>query len=210
MNKELGGNVPHRTIAFVQLGATNHSPLERESNDYYATEPKAVELLLKHETFLPNIWEPACGEGHVSKVLEKYGYKVKSTDLIDRGYGQGGVDFLNQDTLFAVESLWNGDIVTNPPYKYAADFVLKSLNCIKQGNKVAMFLKIQFLESASRYAELFSKFPPKRIYVSSRRSNCAKNGEFEKYSSNAVCYCWYIWVKGYTGDPTIKWFNYGE
>lgn len=59
---------------------------EREKNDYYATHPKAMEQLLKYETFNKNIWEPACGEGNLSEVLKAAGYNVYSTDLIDRGY----------------------------------------------------------------------------------------------------------------------------
>lgn len=59
---------------------------DAEEHDYYATEPKAVELLLEQETFCPYIWEPACGEGHISKVLARHGYNVHSTDLVYRGY----------------------------------------------------------------------------------------------------------------------------
>lgn len=70
-----------------------------------------------------------------------------------------------------------------------------------------MFLKIQFLEGKAR-RELFKKYPPKTVYVSSARLHCAMNGDFEKYAkSNAVCYCWYVWQKGYTGDTVIKWIN---
>lgn len=79
--------------AHAILGARNYAQNEREVNDYYATEPKAVELLLEQETFGPKIWEPACGEGHISEVLRKHGHEVYSTDLIDRGYGHGGIDF---------------------------------------------------------------------------------------------------------------------
>lgn len=75
---------------FVTLGASNHTMNSRAENDYYATDPRAVELLLEKEEFSNNIWECACGEGHISKVLEQNGYEVLSTDLIDRGYGTGG------------------------------------------------------------------------------------------------------------------------
>lgn len=75
------------------------------------------------------------------------------------------------------------------------------------GTKVAMFLKIQFLEGKAR-RKLFEKYPPKTVYVSSARLKCAMNGDFEKYAkSTAVCYAWYVWVKGFTGDPVIKWIN---
>ena len=81
------------------------------------------------------------------------------------------------------------------------------MEIIEDGNRVAMFLKIQFLEGKAR-RKMFEKYPPKLIYVSSSRLRCALNGDFEKYSkSNAVCYAWYIWEKGFTGEPTIRWFN---
>lgn len=99
------------------------------------------------------------------------------------------------------------DIVTNPPYSKAQEFVEHALEIIEDGNKVAMFLKIQFLEGKAR-RELFRKYPPKTVYVSSARLRCAMNGDFEKYAkSTAVCYCWYVWQKGYTGDTVIKWIN---
>ena len=66
---------------------------DAEPNDYYATEPRAIELLLDLESFSDHIWEPACGEGHLSKVLEKKGYNVYSTDLIERGYDINGKIF---------------------------------------------------------------------------------------------------------------------
>lgn len=88
----------------------------------------------------------------------------------------------------------------------AQEFVEHALELVPDGAKVAMFLKLQFLEGKAR-RELFKKCPPKTVYVSSSRLICAKNGEFDKVTSSAVAYCWYVWVKGYKGDTTIKWFN---
>jgi hypothetical protein len=70
-----------------------------------------------------------------------------------------------------------------------------------------MFLKVQFLEGKAR-REMFEKYPPKKIYISSSRLRCAMNGDFEKYAkSNAVAYAWFIWEKGYKGETTVRWFN---
>ena len=197
MPKDWIGN--NRSI-FTQLGAKNYAQKERETNDYYATEPKALELLLDIEKFNKNVWECACGEGHLSEVLKKRGYIVRSTDLIDRGYGQGGVDFLE------VKEKFDGDIITNPPYKFAQDFVEHALKLIYDGNRIAMFLKIQFLEGKSR-RRIFDEHPPKIVYITSSRLKCAMNGDFENVKSSAVCYAWFIWEKGYKGEPVIKWFN---
>lgn len=185
---------------FSTLGASSHSDKEREQHDYYATEPKAVEILLENENFSPVIWECACGEGHISKVLESAGYRVVSTDLIYRGYGrEEPLDFLKSIGAASV------DIVTNPPYKYAKEFVEKALETITDSHKVAMFLKLTFLEGKAR-KQMFAKYPPRTVYVFSSRVKCGKNGEFEK-DNNAVAYAWFVWEKNYSGETVIKWVN---
>ena len=99
------------------------------------------------------------------------------------------------------------DIVTNPPYSKAKEFVEHALDILEDGHKVAMFLKIQFLEGKSRRA-LFDKFPPKVVYVSTSRIRCAMNGDFEQYArATAVCYAWFVWEKGYTGETVLRWIN---
>lgn len=91
VNKDWTGN---SRSAHAVLGARNYAQNEREANDYYATEPKAAQLLMEVETFSPLIWECACGEGHLAKEFEAAGYHVYATDLIDRGYGYQ-MDFLS-------------------------------------------------------------------------------------------------------------------
>lgn len=147
----MGGN----QFVFSTLGASNHVADERAANDYYATDPRAVEMLLQMETFAPVIWEPACGEGHISKVLAAHGYEVISTDLIYRGFGDPEpLNFL-EETLDGFE----GDIITNPPYSVGLQFVERALESVRPGGKVAMFLKVQFLEGKRR-GEFFKKSPP--------------------------------------------------
>lgn len=186
---------------YTTLGASNHSNREREQHDYYATEPKAAELLLELEQLNKNIWECACGEGHLSNVFIKNGFNVYQTDLINRGgHCDTQLDFLKCNTHFP------GDIITNPPYKYAKEFVEHALELVQPGNKVIMFLKLTFLEGKAR-KQLFEEHPPKTVYVSSSRLKCAMNGEFETIGSSAAAYCWYVWEKGYKGPTTLKWFN---
>lgn len=199
MEKDWTGN---RKTIFTTLGASNHSAGERQTDDYYATDPLAIDKLLTVEKPFTMIWECACGEGHLSKQLKKHGYIVKSTDLIDRGFSTSGIDFLKQRSL--PPPLITCDILTNPPYKYAKEFVLKALELVKPGRKVYMFLKLQFLEGKARYTELFSKYPPKTVYVFSDRISCIKNGEGE-FNHGAVCYAWYVWEKGFSGTTEIKW-----
>ena len=110
------------------------------------------------------------------------------------------MDFLTSERIF------DGDIITNPPYKYAIEFVKHALNLINEGHKVAMLLRLSFLEGKSRRI-LFNQYPPKKVYVSSNRILCAKNGDFENSDSSAIAYAWFIWEKGFKGTPILNWFN---
>lgn len=181
------------------LGASSHSSGDREEHDFYATDPIAGEWLIKIVDLSHNIYEPACGQGHLAKVFEEHGFNVKATDLIDRGYGQGGVDFLKTNEKF------DGDIVTNPPYKYAQEFIEHALEIIPEGRMVCMLLKVQFLEGKQRRT-LFENYPPKTVFVSSSRIKHGINGDFSR-SNSMMAIAWYIWEKGYKGETILKWFN---
>ena len=202
-NKDWTGN---QNSIYKTIGASNHCDGERQEHDYYATEPRALQMLLEKEEFAHYIWECACGGGHLSQILIDAGYSVKSSDIVDRGFeGTEIIDFLKvkkQELTYEMPR----DIITNPPYKYAKEFVEHALDISMESTKVAMFLKLTFLEGQAR-KKLFEKYPPKRIYVFSGRVKCAKNGDFESVGSSAVAYAWFIWEKGFAGNPIIKWIN---
>ena len=191
---------------FKSLGASNHTDNEREENDYYATDPVAIDELLKKEILNHNVWECACGGLHLANRLKELGYNVRTSDLIKR------VDDDNIEVLdfLSYQGTYTGDIVTNPPYSLAKEFVLKALDAVNIGSKVVMFLKLLFLESQNRYEELFKLYPPKKIYVFSKRVRCQINGDFSKNDNSAICYAWYVWEKGYKGLPQIDWINTKE
>ena len=172
----------------------------REALDFYATDKRAIEELLNREKFRTTVYEPACGQGHIGKVLKEYGYKVKATDICYRGYGEEReVDFftVKENAL---------DIITNPPYFCADKFIQHALEISAPTVKIAMLFRLAFLEGQKRY-KLFKKYPPKRVYVFAKRLNCAKNGEFEKYKSSAIAFAWFIWEVGYAGKTELKWIE---
>ena len=197
--KDWTGNT---TAIYATHGASNHSEGERAERDYYATDPEAVEKLLEKENFCHYIFEPACGGGHITEVLKKHGFDVISADIVDRGYsGQTQTaDFLH--TTFKPRN--SRDIITNPPYSQAREFVEYALDISQESVKVAMFLKLTFLEGAKRKV-LFDKYPPKKVYVFRNRIDCWKNGIKPDKPSKAVCYAWFVWEKGFKGKPLIEW-----
>ena len=187
-------------LSILAQNGISHTAI-REANDYYATDPKAIDELLRYEVFNKNIWECACGEGNLSEPLKQYGYNVYSTDLIDRGYQDELLDFLRNTNKF------DGDIITNPPFKYTTEFILKALDSIPMGNKVAMFLKINYLSGKRRYKEIYSKYPPYRVYVFSGRIACSKNNTPEGFKAGAMDYVWMIWEKGKLAPTELKWID---
>ena len=191
---------------YKMLGASNHTDKERESNDYYATDPIAIDMLEMKFDIPHNVWEPCCGEGHLSKRLIELGHNVYSSDLIDRGFGHVANFFETMTT--PTEFGNNFCILTNPPYKYACDVVKHSLDLVPCGCYVIMFLKTTFLEGKKRHDELFSKTPPKYIFQFVSRLLCAKNGDFDymrAHGGSAVSYAWYIWKKEDYGATIIDW-----
>lgn len=200
-NKQWAGN---KHGVYVTLGASNHTDAERQSVDYYATDPKALRLLLDKlkddNIILPrNIVEPCCGGGHLSEELKRQGYNVTSYDLYHHGYDCIKQDFLKSDIKAEC-------FLTNPPFKYALEFTEKAIENVNENGYVIMFLKVQFLEGKKRNL-FFKKHPPKYIYVNSSRQICVMNGDFDKYKCAPLCYAWYIWQKGSTTEPIIRWID---
>ena len=172
----------------------------RAANDFYPTPTYVTEALLERETFSKGILEPASGDGAISKVLESKGYKVLSMDIRedDDVYGIKGCDFLNETNITNCPN-----IITNPPYKLATEFVLKAKEIANE--KIAMFLKLAFLEGAKRH-DLFkdTKFPLQKVYVFCRRVTIAPKGVVPK-NSGLIAYAWYVWSKDHKGEATIDW-----
>ena len=211
MNKDWTGN---RNSVFKTLGASNHTDKERQNEDFYATDPIATEWLLKLENIHDVVIDNSVGEGDLMFPIIKSGRKVIGFDIVNRFSQHPGFEFRNENWLdFNPDKLLNADIIFNPPYKLAQEFVEHSINLVEEGRKVCAFLKLQFLEGKKR-KELFEKYPPKIVYVSSSRILCAKNADFtgmREAGGSAVAYAWFIWEKQnvYKEDyiTQIKWFN---
>ena len=119
--------------------------------DFFPTPAWATHALISHEPFMGEIWEPACGDGAMSRVLEQTGNRVISSDLYDRGFGEIGHDFLTTDRAC-------DNIVTNPPYNSAEGFVRSGLRSARR--KLCLLLRLAFLEGANRHRTIFALTPP--------------------------------------------------
>jgi hypothetical protein len=171
-----------------------------DSLDYFPTPPWATRALMEYALGFwdgpdgyanYSVFEPACGEGHIAEVLGEYFGRVTATDVFDYGYGDGVGDFLRRASMESIQSDW---IVTNPPFGDKTEgFVLRALDLATVG--VAMFVRMQWLETIGRYEAIFRDRPPTRIAFFCERVNLCK-GRWEPEGSTATAYIWLIWIKG--------------
>lgn len=213
---------------------TTKRRVDREGPDFYPTPAWATRALLDNQEFPGYVWEPACGDGAMAEVLkERYPKnRVFASDLYDRGYGETGTDFLDERvTLLRAMRFtdyyrqvmargkpyppWN--IITNPPYHSAQAFLRKALEVTRPPDegiddemlfgKVALLLRLAFLEGAGRYEGIFREHPPSEVLVFSNRITFYPAGA-ERKGSGTTPYAWFVWDhREYCGQPRISWIN---
>ena len=175
---------------------------DRRDQDFYPTEPQATHAfavadrasILTHagHSFL-SIWEPACGDGAMSRVFEDQGYSVHSTDLVDRGYGASGIDFL-KTTHSDVGRMDIGAIITNPPFGDLAAQFIEHAHYLEVPY-IALLLKSHYFHTQNRL-ELRRRFPLARVYPIGWRLDFTGQG-----APHMDC-SWFIWDTLHPGAHT--------
>lgn len=198
--------------ASLEFTTTSRRPFDQDGRvhpmraryEFYPTPPEATRALLSVEQFDGPIWEPACGRGAISLVLEAAAHRVVSTDLIQREYGVGGVDFLGETAPRAKH------IVTNPPYGRGLGdaFVMHALKLTGEtGGTVAMLLNLASLCHPKRH-ELWVNHPPAAIYALDELV-CWPEGDpaLARSSTAQHRYCWVVWKHGHVASTSFAWLS---
>jgi hypothetical protein len=167
--------------------------------DFYPTPSWATFALIDNERFKGDIWECACGDGAMSAVLSETGQQVESSDLYDRGFGQSGIDFTKSERRAT-------NIVTNPPFNSAEQFVQNGLKTAK--TKFALLLRLAFLEGAGRQHSIFKRNAPARVWIFSERITFYPKDAVQK-GSGTTAYAWFVWDKDHSGSTELKWLPTG-
>jgi len=182
-----------RTVSMGNARGT----LKERGHDIYETPPVAVEALLRVEPLPPHVWEPCCGSGNIAEVLRAHGHEVTATDLVaDR------IDFLMEwRAPQGVEG-----IVTNPPFKLAAEFVRHGLALGVP--LVAMLLRLNFLESVGR-SDILKHGPLARVHIfEDRLPRMHREGwEGARNETSTTPYAWFVWDRRYNGKPVLNWIR---
>jgi hypothetical protein len=173
----------------------------KDSLDDFPTPPWATRALLEH--VIPDnhlarraVWETACGEGHMAKVLKEYFGRVDASDIFPYGYGEV-MDFLAPHVVRDTD--W---IITNPPFRLAERFALKALSLTRKG--VALLVRTVFIESVGRHERLFSKFKPAFVAQFTERVAMVR-GRLDPKASTATGYAWIVWTKLPTSKTQLVW-----
>jgi hypothetical protein len=177
--------------------------ISRQEDDFYRTPAEAVRALLAVEQFPTTIWEPACGDGAISRVLAEAGHTVISADLIDRGFGNGGIDFLAETERRA------DCIITNPPFGIDDEFALHALAL--GVTKIALLARLTWLEGTDRYSRLFSHKQLARVWVFSARQTLWRGDDAAAESDGGMtAYAWFVFERDHSGPWIGDWLTAEE
>lgn len=175
--------------------------------DFYETPKwatkKAVEAMLidgiinKYDV----VYEPCCGAGAISDVLEIYGFEnLMKSDIQVADYikGDKGIDVYDiEDDICEI-------VFTNPPYdRMTKDNMLAEFMRISS-KKVILLLNIFFLSSKER-KEILEQSHLRHVYIHSDRVTMYPYGIEKSKNGGTKMYAWYVWDKEYSGKPTLSW-----
>lgn len=149
---------------------------EQKSIDFYPTPLYSFTPLILYLPRDRDIWEPACGDGRLVNIMNKYGLKAAGNDL------QQGYNFL-------VDREPRECIVTNPPFSFAFEFAIRSLQL---SDEVFLLLRLNFLASKKR-KNWFQKNEPSCLFVLSERPS------FVGGKTDMTDYAWFYWGNRHKG-----------
>jgi hypothetical protein len=200
-----GNSVEQKSLTSIQRIATRQ--VIQAGRDLYTTDPNDIARFIQAiqrdgvELSAP-IWEPAAGQGDISKTLMRYSYEVRSTDIF--AYRDKDIDIEALDFFACTDAMGGGmkckTIFTNPPFNAQETFLEHALSL---GVDVVFFVRLSFLSSIRRF-KIYEKYNPAYVYVYSARAHCYKNGNMEK-GQNMIDYCVIMWKPPYKGDTALRW-----
>lgn len=198
------GDIPPTALRAASGGASGavmqRRLLPAKGLDFFPTPPWATRAFLHEVLDLPgfqhiaplagqSVREPACGEGHMARVLGEVFRTVSASDVHDYGWGHDVASYVGQgpDVLPADAPDW---IITNPPFNLALEFAERALGEARHG--VALLLRTSWMEGGERYNRLFRDRPPSLICPYCERVPMVA-GRYNPDAGTTTAYAWFVW-----------------
>ena len=180
---------------------SRRAPLSERGHDLYETPPEATIALMRVEKLPRHIWEPACGRGAIVNMLRDAGHDVVASDIEDYGIPITAPGYWCRDFLLEHRAPTGTEaILTNPPYKLAADFVRHAL---KLCPRVVMLLRLAFIESTGR-TDILDSGQLARVYpFRNRLPMMHRDGWAGPRASSAIPFAWFVWDAAHSGDAVL-------
>lgn len=179
-------------------GNARSSGYERAALDWYCEPRRAIDALLDVETFDGPIYDPACGIGNIPVACRSRGLVAHGSDIVDRGFGDPGIDFLTMTTQGKFAS-----IICNPPFSLGVEFTLKALELV--GGKVCILQRTVWLEGERRYKRLFAKGHLMRIWQFRSRISMPPGASDSPVKGGSVSFAWFVFSRAHQGPYAGGW-----
>lgn len=171
----------------------------RAPSDFYPTGEPLAEPLPRLEALGDVVWEPACGDGRLARVLAQHGIRVIASDVLAWGFGIEGRDFLRCRRLLAPV------IVTNPPFSLWREFAEHGLQL---GASKVVLLGRLLLQEGAGIGSLFDRHLV-RVWVARRRVNLAPEGALDKGHNTKLAFAWYVLQPDKPAELAGSWVSRG-
>jgi SAM-dependent methyltransferase len=187
----------------------------RKAYDFYETphelcRASLIQLFLDESTLPFEVLDVGCGNGVWGAILrESYNKSdserlwIDGVDIQEMNENSSYTRFIQGDFLelaFAGYEL----IMGNPPYSLAEEFIRRSHDILMPSGHCFFLLRLAFLESKKRHFGLFTDYPPKRVYVLSRRPSFFTTKDGSR-TVDALAYAMFLWQKGWEGKTELDW-----
>lgn len=179
---------------------------ERDPHDWYVEPIECSLALFAEESYEGRVWDPACGLGRIIEAAESSGLEAFGTDLIERS--SRCVETF--DFLYGHQAREFTNIVSNPPFKHAEEFVIQALCLVPDGGKVTMLLPLVWLSGFSSKRAWLPKSPLSTVMPISPRPSMPPGAVIEagiRAGNGTKDFAWFTWTKGYDEKPNVMFLN---
>jgi len=202
-------------------------PTYEAQYDSYQTPPWVTKALLRQLPDLKTIStviDPCAGRGAMVKVLceAREGRTVVASDIrplpgIETEFGRIPVhqyDIMTDEFEAFIKKTAPNAAIFNPPFAIkgetngCAKLIRRVIDLMPDGATVAVFQRLQFLESVRRYDILFARGDLVAVYIFTHRPQLFPEGHVDNTKGGSMSFAWYIFKAGRRDQvPLIYWID---